>query len=341
MASSGRCDWVNSIPLQKQSNVCSILCFVQYSFIYARKRKLSRLKPGFQISQFIGDLLSGITEGENDFRNTMYVIHRWLLAIRPQGHHQWITVYENQALAFHSVHFRQVLLLRLTVKIPPTFLTVKPFNITKERKSERTSLEIAPDIAHLSGWKSQNSVLPIQLSICRTFLYGGTFLLPQKISSNIMCMSAVILVKFCPPAKSVSSRWASINQLWTSTHIQFNNFFAILQCMSWKPGEWTVESTVALRNIRKILEIASAHNWKKITRNFVPRTDEVTGVAVWDCYRAEIVITLLRMLQLKHAIWARGTAVWNCNPCWSCRAEINCCSEIVIHPNVCLSQIKP
>ena len=95
-----------------------------------------------------------------------------------------------------------------------------------------------------------------------------------------MCMSAVILVKFCPPAKSVSSRWASINQLWTSIHIQFNNFFAILQCMSWKPGEWTVESTVALRNIRKILEIASAHNWKKITRNFVPRTDEGTGQSV-------------------------------------------------------------
>ena len=199
-------------------------------------------------------------------------------------------------------------------------------------------------------WQSQHNHVstPVSLqyhydnlSICRTFLYGGRFLLPQKISSNIMCMSAVILVKFCPPAKSVSSRWASINQLWTSIHIQFNNFFAILQCMSWKPGEWTVESTVALRNIRKILEIASAHNWKKITRNFVPRTDEVTGVAVWDCYRAEIVITLLRMLQLKHAIWARGTAVWNCNPCWSCRAEINCCSEIVIHPNVCLSQIKP
>ena len=28
------------------------------------------LKPGFHISQFIGDLLSGIAEGENDFRNT-------------------------------------------------------------------------------------------------------------------------------------------------------------------------------------------------------------------------------------------------------------------------------
>ena len=161
MASSGRCDWVNSIPLQKQSNVCSILYFVQYSFTYARKRKLSRLKPGFQISQFIGDLLSGITEGENDFRNTMDFIYHWLLTIRPQGHHQWITIYENQALAFHSVHFRQVLLPAwyYTVKIPPTFLTVKPFNITKERKSERTSLEIVPDIAHLSGWKSQISVL--------------------------------------------------------------------------------------------------------------------------------------------------------------------------------------
>ena len=41
-----------------------------------------------------------------------------------------------------------------------------------------------------------------------------------------------------------------------------------------------MESTVALRNIRKILEIASAHNWKDITRNFVPRTDEVTGQSV-------------------------------------------------------------
>ena len=28
------------------------------------------LKPGFHISQLIGDLLSGIAEGENDIRNT-------------------------------------------------------------------------------------------------------------------------------------------------------------------------------------------------------------------------------------------------------------------------------
>ena len=34
------------------------------------------VKPGFHISQFIGDLLSGIAEGENDFRNTKDFIHR-------------------------------------------------------------------------------------------------------------------------------------------------------------------------------------------------------------------------------------------------------------------------
>ena len=34
------------------------------------------IKPGFHISQFIGDLLSGIAEGENDFRNTKDFIHR-------------------------------------------------------------------------------------------------------------------------------------------------------------------------------------------------------------------------------------------------------------------------
>ena len=41
-----------------------------------------------------------------------------------------------------------------------------------------------------------------------------------------------------------------------------------------------MESPVALRNIRKILEIASSHNWKKITGNFVRRTDEATGQSV-------------------------------------------------------------
>ena len=40
------------------------------------KRSQSFLKPGFHISQFIGDLLSGIAEGENDFRNTKDFIHR-------------------------------------------------------------------------------------------------------------------------------------------------------------------------------------------------------------------------------------------------------------------------
>ena len=34
------------------------------------------VKPGFHISQFIGVLLSGIAEGENDFRNTKDFIHR-------------------------------------------------------------------------------------------------------------------------------------------------------------------------------------------------------------------------------------------------------------------------
>ena len=36
----------------------------------------SVVKRGFHISQFIGDLLSGIAEGENDFRNTKDFIHR-------------------------------------------------------------------------------------------------------------------------------------------------------------------------------------------------------------------------------------------------------------------------
>ena len=34
------------------------------------------VKPGFHISQFIGDLLFGIVEGENNFRNTKDFIHR-------------------------------------------------------------------------------------------------------------------------------------------------------------------------------------------------------------------------------------------------------------------------
>ena len=33
-------------------------------------------KPGFHISQFIGDLLSEIVDGENNFRNTKDFIHR-------------------------------------------------------------------------------------------------------------------------------------------------------------------------------------------------------------------------------------------------------------------------
>ena len=36
----------------------------------------SLIKPGFHISQFIGNLLSGIAKGENDFRNTKDFIHR-------------------------------------------------------------------------------------------------------------------------------------------------------------------------------------------------------------------------------------------------------------------------
>ena len=38
-------------------------------------RRVLCVKPGFHISQFIGDLLSGIAE-ENDFRNTKDFIHR-------------------------------------------------------------------------------------------------------------------------------------------------------------------------------------------------------------------------------------------------------------------------
>ena len=34
------------------------------------------VKPGFHVSQFIGDLLSGIAEGENDFRSTKDFIHK-------------------------------------------------------------------------------------------------------------------------------------------------------------------------------------------------------------------------------------------------------------------------
>ena len=50
-----------------------------YSFVRVLPDKFlskSTLKPGFHISQFIGDLLSGIAEGENDFRNTKDFIHR-------------------------------------------------------------------------------------------------------------------------------------------------------------------------------------------------------------------------------------------------------------------------
>ena len=65
---------------------------------YANSR-FSTFKPGFHISQFIGDLLSGIAEGENDFRNTKDFIHRWPPTIRPQVHRRWITIYENQALS--------------------------------------------------------------------------------------------------------------------------------------------------------------------------------------------------------------------------------------------------
>ena len=32
--------------------------------------------PGFHRSQFVGDLLSGIAKGKNDFRNTKDFIHR-------------------------------------------------------------------------------------------------------------------------------------------------------------------------------------------------------------------------------------------------------------------------
>ena len=58
------------------------------------------VKPGFHISQFIGDLLSGIAEGKNDFRNTKDFIHRWPPTERSQGHRRWITIYENQALVY-------------------------------------------------------------------------------------------------------------------------------------------------------------------------------------------------------------------------------------------------
>ena len=50
-------------------------------------RSLQRpsLKPGFHTSQFIGDPLSRIAEGENDFRNTKNFIHCCPPTIRPQG----------------------------------------------------------------------------------------------------------------------------------------------------------------------------------------------------------------------------------------------------------------
>ena len=37
---------------------------------------MSVIETGFHISHFIGDPLSGIAEGENDFRNTKDFIHR-------------------------------------------------------------------------------------------------------------------------------------------------------------------------------------------------------------------------------------------------------------------------
>ena len=49
---------------------------VFHRYIAHRRLNLYKLKPGFHISQFIGDLLSGIAEGENDFRNTKDFIHR-------------------------------------------------------------------------------------------------------------------------------------------------------------------------------------------------------------------------------------------------------------------------
>ena len=41
-----------------------------------REHVLVYIKPGFHISELIGDLLSGIAKGENDFRNSKDFIHR-------------------------------------------------------------------------------------------------------------------------------------------------------------------------------------------------------------------------------------------------------------------------
>ena len=51
-----------------------ILCYFAYAYVASENH--AGFKPGFHISQFIGDLLSGIAEGENDFRNTKDFIHR-------------------------------------------------------------------------------------------------------------------------------------------------------------------------------------------------------------------------------------------------------------------------
>ena len=48
-----------------------------------------RLKPGFHISQLNSDLLSGIAEGENNFRNTkVKTTGTSPMTIRPKGHRQ-------------------------------------------------------------------------------------------------------------------------------------------------------------------------------------------------------------------------------------------------------------
>ena len=167
MASSGRCDSVNSIPLQKQSNVCSILYFVQYSFTYARKRKSPILTTSVNLGLSLVFRYSNSSAISclGSLKEKMISETQWILSIvdywqktartSPMNYDIW-----KPGLSFSQGPFSASFAAwYYTVKIPPTFLTVKPFNITKERKSERTNLEIAPDIAHLSGWKSQNSVL--------------------------------------------------------------------------------------------------------------------------------------------------------------------------------------
>ena len=66
---------VMSIPYFYQANVLTILLnhlcltfnLLLIVMIYARTLVL--VKPGFHTLKFIGNLLSGITEGENEFRN--------------------------------------------------------------------------------------------------------------------------------------------------------------------------------------------------------------------------------------------------------------------------------